>query len=71
MMDKEITMFDIYTKITSIYGSTINCVYSDDNSEKMVFRIRIIELINDNSSDDSSLLKTLEENMLDKVDKRY
>ena len=60
-------MFDIYTKITGIYGTTINCIYTDDNASKLICRIRIRDLILDKNMDDSSLLKTLEANMLDKV----
>jgi DNA-directed RNA polymerase beta' subunit len=42
LLDKNITMDDIHFAITnSHYGSEINCVYSDYNSDKLVFRIRM------------------------------
>ena len=36
-------MEDIYHKINMYYGSDIRCVYSDDNSDKLVFRIRVMK----------------------------
>jgi DNA-directed RNA polymerase II subunit RPB1 len=42
LLDKNITMDDIHFAITnSHYGSEISCVYSDYNSDKLVFRIRM------------------------------
>jgi len=42
LLDKNITMDDIHFAITnSHYGSEINCAYSDYNSDKLVFRIRM------------------------------
>ena len=43
MMDKD-TMEDIYHKINMFYGDEIACVYSDDNSSKLIFRIRIMQI---------------------------
>ena len=36
-----LTMLDIFVKIKEMYGSTINCVFSDDNSGDVIFRIRM------------------------------
>ena len=42
LLDKNITMDDVHFAIkTSSYGQDINCVYSDFNSDKLVFRIRM------------------------------
>ena len=42
LLDKNITMDDIHFAISnSQYGADINCVYSDYNSDKLVFRIRM------------------------------
>jgi DNA-directed RNA polymerase beta' subunit len=42
LLDKNITMDDIHFAIkNSYYGNDITCVYSDYNSEKLVFRIRM------------------------------
>ena len=35
MINKSITIEDIYHKINMYYGSDIRCVYSDDNSDKL------------------------------------
>ena len=69
MMNKDITMFDIYSRLCSIYDKTINCIFTDDNSSNLILRIRIKDAVQDKntSCDDSSLLKTLETNMLDKI----
>jgi DNA-directed RNA polymerase beta' subunit len=42
LLDKNITMDDIHFAIkNSYYGNDITCVYSDYNSDKLVFRIRM------------------------------
>ena len=42
MLDKNITMDDIHFAIkNSYYGNDISCIYSDYNSDKLVFRIRM------------------------------
>ena len=42
LLDKNITMDDIHFAISnSQYGGEISCVYSDYNSDKLVFRIRM------------------------------
>ncbi len=41
MLDKNITMDDIHFAIkSSVHGNDVQCMYSDFNSEKLVFRIR-------------------------------
>ena len=42
LLDKNITMDDIHFAISnSLYGQDINCVYSDYNMDKLIFRIRM------------------------------
>lgn len=42
LLDKNITMDDIHFAISnSHYGNDVSCVYSDYNSDKLVFRIRM------------------------------
>ena len=42
LLDKNITMDDIHFAIKhSHYGNEINCVYSDYNMDKLIFRIRV------------------------------
>ncbi len=41
MVEKNITMDDIHYTLNSCYGDDITCVFSDYNSDKLVFRIRM------------------------------
>ena len=41
MLDKEISMDDINFALQTAYQSTISCVYSDYNSDNLVFRVRV------------------------------
>ena len=44
MLDKNITMEDVNFAIKNSYGNEINCVYSDYNADKLIFRIRMNEV---------------------------
>ena len=69
MIDKDITMEDVYFRIQSIYGEDVMCIYSDDNSNKLIFRIRIMKFKKSDSEkhNDINLLKNLEKNLRQKV----
>ena len=70
MMNKNITMDDIHFVINQTYGNDIHCVYSDDNASELIFRIRINqeeELPKEDQTEEINLLKTLENNLLNKV----
>ena len=69
MINKNITMEDIYHKINMYYGSDIRCVYSDDNSDKLIFRIRVMKFKkNDNEKmNDLNILKQISQNIREKV----
>jgi DNA-directed RNA polymerase II subunit RPB1 len=41
MYEKQITMDDIHFTLSNIYQKTIQCVYSDYNADKLIFRIRM------------------------------
>jgi DNA-directed RNA polymerase II subunit RPB1 len=41
MMNKDITMEQVYYKINLGYSNDISCIYTDDNSNKLIFRLRI------------------------------
>ena len=45
LLDKNITMDDIHFAITNSHSDEISCVYSDYNSDNLVFRIRLNEKI--------------------------
>ena len=45
LLEKNITMDDIHYAISnSAYGENVNCVFSDYNSDKLVFRIRVFDI---------------------------
>ena len=47
MTDKKLTMEQIAEKINHHFGEDLNCIFNDDNAEKLVLRIRLM------SGDDS------------------
>ncbi|XP_040371173.1 DNA-directed RNA polymerase II subunit RPB1 isoform X1 [Rosa chinensis] len=72
MVDKKLSMADIAEKINCEYSGKIQCIFNDDNSEKLILRIRLMneeaphEEVNDQSEDDV-FLKMIESNMLTKM----
>jgi DNA-directed RNA polymerase II subunit RPB1 len=68
LINKNITMEDIYHKINLTYGDDITCVYSDDNSNNLIFRIRIMKFKKgDSSINDLNIVKAFAQNMRDKI----
>ena len=79
LLDKNITMDDIHFAITnSHYGNDISCVYSDYNSDKLVFRIRMNSSIfakgkkrgtaeTLDQSDEIYLLKNFQDSLLNNI----
>lgn len=73
MTDKKLTMEQISEKITAGFGDDLNCIFNDDNAEKLVLRIRIMnsddnkmqeeEEVVDQMSDDK-FLRCIESNLL-------
>ncbi|XP_018310848.1 DNA-directed RNA polymerase II subunit RPB1 [Mycetomoellerius zeteki] len=55
MTDKKLTMEQIAEKINAGFGDDLNCIFNDDNAEKLVLRIRIM------NSDDNKFQDTDEE----------
>ena len=62
-------MIDIYTKLNTIYDKTIEAVYSDDNAEECIFRIKLVaQIINDiDPNDQLAAIKALEHNIVHQV----
>ncbi|XP_038050606.1 DNA-directed RNA polymerase II subunit RPB1-like isoform X1 [Patiria miniata] len=60
MTDRKLTMEQIAEKINAGFGDDLNCIFNDDNAEKLVLRIRIM------SSDDSKFGE--EEEQVDKME---
>jgi DNA-directed RNA polymerase II subunit RPB1 len=79
MLEKNITMDDIHFAINSSNGNDISCVYSDYNSDDLIFRIRMNSSVLNKSkklkgvaesldqSDDIYLLRNFQENVLNNI----
>lgn len=50
MLEKNITMDDINFTIKNSYGDDISCVYSDYNADKLIFRIRMNNILKQSAS---------------------
>jgi DNA-directed RNA polymerase beta' subunit len=61
LLDKNITMDDIHFAITNSYSTDINCVYSDYNSDNLVFRIRLDSSVFNKSMKQKGIPETLDQ----------
>ena len=67
MLEKNITMDDINFTLHNVYNDEISCVYSDFNSDKLIFRIRMINIIKNSNKKKSKNIP----NPLDQLDQIY
>jgi DNA-directed RNA polymerase II subunit RPB1 len=73
MLDKNITMDDINFTLSNCYKDQIQCVYSDYNSDNLVFRVRMVEvaknkkLTSPDQSDHIYMLKNFQDQLLQNV----
>ena len=77
MLDKNITMDDINFAISNAYDDEVHCVYSDYNSDKLVFRLRLSNVLSNkkknsksnplDQSDEIYLLKNFQDNLLNNI----
>ena len=75
MLAKNITMDDVHFAIKNSYGDEVSCVYSDYNSDKLVFRIRIENALSKkktkaqtlDQSDEIYMLKGFQDQILSNV----
>ena len=69
LMMKNITMEDIYHRIYITYRDDISCIYSDDNSNKLIFRVRVLNMKKNvpEKINDINVLKNFEKSMREKV----
>lgn len=51
MTDKKLTMEHIAEKIHAGFGDDLLCIYTDDNADQLVFRIRIMNSAGDDKSE--------------------
>ena len=68
MLEKNITMDDVNFTLKNSYGDEISCVFSDYNSDKLVFRVRMNNVMKQNSSKSGQKKKV---NPLDQSDQIY
>jgi DNA-directed RNA polymerase II subunit RPB1 len=68
MLEKNITMDDVNFTLNNTYKDEINCVYSDYNSDKLVFRIRMTNILKNASNRNQKKAKL---NPLDQSDQIY
>jgi len=80
MLEKNITMDDINFTLKNCYDDQISCVYSDFNSDKLIFRVRMNEILSGSGkgqkktkvnpldqSDQIYILKNFQDQMLNNV----
>ncbi len=65
LLNKNISMDEIYQSIMMVKNKDINCLYSDYNSKELIFRLRLNQ--SENDTDDISSLKSIEKELLEKT----
>lgn len=68
MLEKNITMDDVHFTLNNSYKDEISCVYSDYNADKLVFRIRMNNVVKNSSNKANKKTKL---NPLDQSDQIY
>ena len=73
MLDRNITMNDVHFAINNAYSDQVSCVFSDYNSESLVFRLRLNRDLNNSKkksldqSDEIYLLKNFQDTLLNNL----
>lgn len=77
LLDKNLTVDDVYFSLKNTFMDEIDCIYSDYNSKDLVFRIRLNKILSSkkklanpnplDQSDDIYLLKNFQNKMLNDV----
>jgi DNA-directed RNA polymerase II subunit RPB1 len=66
MLSYNLKMIDIYTKLNTAYDKYIECVYSDDNAEECIFRIKLTEVAL-KDGDEIATIKAIEHNIVHQI----
>ena len=66
MINKNINMEDIYYKINNAYNDEISCKYNDDNSNKLIFRLRLLK-VKKSDGNDINILKQMANDIRDNI----
>ena len=73
MLDKNISMDDVHFAIKNSMKNEVDCVFSDFNSDNLIFRIRLMKNLSNNKkksldqSDEISIIQNLQENILNNI----
>jgi DNA-directed RNA polymerase II subunit RPB1 len=79
MLEKNITMEDVNYAIKNHFNNEVSCIYTDYNSNNLVFRIRLNKMLQNkkkafgsnvnplDQSDEIYLLKNFQDNMMDNI----
>jgi len=69
MVSYGLRMIDIYTKLNKAYNKYIDCIYSDDNAEECIFRIKLTEYAckDIDNKDEIAAIKAMEHNIVYQV----
>jgi DNA-directed RNA polymerase II subunit RPB1 len=76
MLDHNITMDDVHFAIKNAYANEVECVYSDYNADKLIFRVRMVQIMNKkklvakkslDQTDEIYHLNGLRDNILDNI----
>jgi DNA-directed RNA polymerase beta' subunit len=70
MLEKNITMDDVHFALKNSYTDEVSCIYSDYNADKLVFRIRMNNVVKQSAARASAQKKT-KVNPLDQSDQIY
>lgn len=70
MLDKDLTMSQVASRIQALFGQDLFVMYSEDNAEELVLRIRVINNESDKEphGDEDSFLKNLAHSLLTEID---
>jgi DNA-directed RNA polymerase beta' subunit len=71
MLEKNITMDDIHFTLKNSFGNEISCIFSDYNSDNLIFRIRMNQLISQTRQSGKIALKKVTVDPLDQHDQIY
>lgn len=65
MLERNITMMDVYNVVTDFYDDVVNVMFSDDNSKNLIFRLKIED--NGDERDIITEIKALERSILENL----
>lgn len=67
LLEEGISMITLYNILQDYYEETISCMFSDDNSNNLIFRIKLLEDSGDEERDYITELKALEKNIMENI----